>query len=285
MKNQARLTLHCPDRPGLVAELSLLLHAKGYNITALDQYATEPQEGHFFLRIEFQGPEKGPGRSALYQELEGKAAEFQAEYWNLRFVEDRRKMAILASRTEHAPLELLWRWKNGELDADLKMVVSNHTVLQPLVESMGVPFVHVPVTPDTKPESERQILEHLGEDMDLMVLARYMQILSDEFVSQSPNRMINIHHSFLPAFVGANPYGRAFERGVKIIGATAHYVTKDLDEGPIIEQGVSRVTHRDSTSELKRRGKIIEREVLARAVEWHLEDRILVNGNKTVVFS
>lgn len=285
MKNHARLTLHCPDRPGLVAELSSLLHERKYNITALDQFATEPQEGHFFLRIEFQGPEAGVHRDELAQLLAVKAKEFRAEEWNLRFVENRRKMVILASRTEHAPLELLWRWKNGELDADLKMVISNHRVLEPLVESMGVPFVHVPVTKETKPESERQILECIGDDVDLVVLARYMQILSDDFVRHFPNRMINIHHSFLPAFIGANPYGRAFERGVKIIGATAHYVTKDLDEGPIIEQGVARVTHRDSTSELKRRGTMIEREVLARAVEWHLEDRILVNGNKTVVFS
>ena len=285
MKTTARLLINCGDKPGLVAEFTRLLYDRNLNITALDQYATEAEGGHFFLRLEFQVDSDPSERAEIEHAIMSLAGKMGISRCRLRFQDKRRKTAILASKTEHTPLELLWRWKNGELDTDITMVISNHQNLRDDVERLGIPFHWVPVTPETKPESERKILALLEGNADLVVLARYMQILSSEFVAHFPNRMINIHHSFLPAFMGANPYGRAHERGVKIIGATAHYVTSDLDEGPIIEQGVVRVSHRDSVAELKLRGRDIEREILARAVRWHLEDRVLVHGNKTVVFS
>ena len=285
MKTTARLNINCKDKPGLVAEFTSLLYERHLNITGLDQYSTAPEGGHFFLRLEFQISPESESKASIRNLLMAKAESLGIECCQVRFSDERRKTVILASKTEHAPLELLWRWKNGELDTDITMVISNHEALRDKVEREGVPFHWVPVTPETKPESEARILELVDGQADLVVLARYMQILSPEFVARFPNQMINIHHSFLPAFMGANPYGRAHERGVKIIGATAHYVTSDLDEGPIIEQGVARVTHRDTVAQLKRRGRDIEREVLARAVTWHLQDRILVHGNKTVVFS
>lgn len=220
-------------------------------------------------------------RSAFDEEV---ARPFEMRY---RMVLDPRprRTAILVSRTDHALLELLWRWRNGELDADLQFVASNHDTLRSVVEGFGVPFHHLPITPDTKGQQERALQTLLEEaGVELVILARYMQILSPDLVSAWPRRIINIHHSFLPAFVGADPYRRAYERGVKLIGATAHYVTDDLDEGPIIEQDVTRVTHRESVRDLRRIGKEIERAVLARAVEKHLGDAVLVHGNKTVVF-
>jgi len=285
MKTTARLNINCVDKPGLVAEFTSLLFERRLNITGLDQYSTAPEGGHFFLRLEFQVSSELSSKAKIRDLLLKKATSLGIDCCEVRFSDEKRKTAILASRTEHAPLELLWRWRNGELNTDITMVISNHETLREHVERAGIPFHWVPVTPETKPQSEAKILELLDGQADLVVLARYMQILSPEFVARFPNSMINIHHSFLPAFMGANPYGRAHERGVKIIGATAHYVTSDLDEGPIIEQGVARVSHRDTVSDLKRRGRDIEREVLARAVSWHLDDRVLVHGNKTVVFS
>ena len=252
------------------------------------QHSTDPESGTFFMRMAFRpdgdgldGDQADAFRAAFDREV---AQPFAMRY---RMVLDPhpRRTAILVSKADHALLELLWRWRNGELDADLRFVASNHETLRSVVQGFGVPFHHLPITADTKPRQERALQDLLeAEAVELVILARYMQILSPDFVSAWPRRIINIHHSFLPAFVGADPYRRAYERGVKLIGATAHYVTDDLDEGPIIDQDVSRVTHRESVRDLRRRGKEIERAVLARAVEKHLADAVLVHGNKTIVF-
>jgi formyltetrahydrofolate deformylase len=204
--------------------------------------------------------------------------------WRLTRSDQKKRVAILVSKHDHALLELLWSWKRGDLRADVSRVVSNHPDVGEAVSTLGVPFVHVPNSAAQRPEAEARMAEVIGE-VDLVVLARYMQIVSPAFVARWPERLINIHHSFLPAFVGADPYRQAYERGVKIVGATAHYVTAELDAGPIIDQDVARVTHRDSVEALKRLGRDLERRVLARAVRWHCEDRVLVHGNKTVVFS
>jgi formyltetrahydrofolate deformylase len=222
------------------------------------------------------------------EELEARFAEDVGEPlemdWRFAYADETKRVAILASREEHCLLDLLWRRRRGELAADVVHVVSNHPDLEPEVASLGVPYAHVPVDPGRKPEAEARMLELLEGRVDLVVLARYMQILSGEFLERIGVPLINIHHSFLPAFVGAEPYRRAWEHGVKIIGATAHYVTEELDAGPIIEQDVARVSHRHSVADLEHIGRDIERLVLARAVRWHLEDRVLVHANRTVVF-
>ncbi len=280
----ARLLITCPDRPGIVAAVSSLLYNHGANITALDQHSTDPEGGTFFMRLEFQTPHLGISRAALERSFEDTVAKRYAMDWCISYASERKKMAILVSKYDHALLEILWRWSRKELDVEVTQVISNHPELEEPVKGFGVPYHHVPVTPENKPEAEKRILDLLENQADVVVLARYMQILSPEFVARFPNRIINIHHSFLPAFVGANPYQRASERGVKLIGATAHYVTSDLDEGPIIEQDVIRVSHRHTVDELRELGRDIERTVLARAVKWELEDRVIVHGNKTVVF-
>lgn len=280
----ARLRITCPDRPGIVAAVSGFLFAHGANITALDQHSTDPEGGTFFMRLEFQTPHLDLSRAALPCAFaEVVAARFDMK-WELTYAADRKKMAILASKVDHALLELLWRWSRGQLPADVTMVASNHPDLANAAAGFQVPFHHVPVTADTKADSERRLLDLLRGQADVIVLARYMQVLSPDFVSRFAARIINIHHSFLPAFAGASPYRQAHERGVKRIGATAHYVTEELDEGPIIEQDVLTVSHRHSVGELEALGRDIERQVLARAVLWHLEDRVILHGNKTVVF-
>ena len=283
MTTDARLLINCADQPGIVSAVTGFIHAWGGNIIALDQHTTDPDGGQFFMRVAFRLPESN-GLDAL-------TAAFGAEVggpfgmdWHLRDAARPTRMAILASRPDHALLELLWRWSRGELPAEITRVISNHPDHRDVVEGFGLPFHHVPATRDNKPEAETRILELLGDSTELVVLARYMQILSPEFVAHYPNRIINIHHSFLPAFAGADPYQQAFDRGVKLIGATAHYATSDLDAGPVIEQDVVRVSHRDCTPDLRMRGREVERSVLARAVRWHLEDRIAVWGNRTVVF-
>ncbi|WP_337869110.1 formyltetrahydrofolate deformylase [Meiothermus sp.] len=279
----ARLLITCPDRPGIVAAVSNFLFNHGANITALDQHSTDPEGGLFFMRLEFQTPHLDVSREILEKAFaERVAARFEMN-WRIAYAADLKKVAILVSKYDHALLELLWRHSNRELPGAITQVISNHPDLRPEVERFGIPY-HVPVEKDRKEEAEAQILHLLG-DTDLVVLARYMQILTPQFVARYPNRIINIHHSFLPAFVGANPYKQAYTRGVKIIGATAHYVTEELDQGPIIEQDVARVSHRHDVADLVRLGRDLERNVLARAVQWHLEDRIIVYGNKTVVFS
>lgn len=279
----ARLLITCPDRPGIVAAVSSFLFNHGANITALDQHSTDPEGGLFFMRLEFQTPHLDVSRSVLEAAFaERVAARFEMD-WRISYAALPKKVAILVSKYDHALRELLWRHSNGELPCELSQVISNHPDLREEVERFGIPYHHVPVEKDKKEEAEARILELL-QGSDLVILARYMQILSDHFVSHYPNRIINIHHSFLPAFIGANPYKQAYTRGVKIIGATAHYVTEALDEGPIIEQDVARVSHRNDVEELVRLGRDLERNVLGRAVQWHLEDRVIVHGNKTVVF-
>jgi formyltetrahydrofolate deformylase len=281
----ARLLITCPDRPGIVAAVSTLLYNHGVNVTDLDQHSTDPAGGTFFMRLEFQTPHLEVSRPALERSFEDRVASHYGMQWSFRYGTPVKKVALLVSRHDHGLLELLWRWSRGELPAVVTQVLSNHPDLRTAVEGFGVPYHHVPVTPETREEAEARVLEHLDGQADLVVLARYMQILSPGFVDRYPNRIINIHHSFLPAFAGADPYRQASERGVKLIGATAHFVTRGLDEGPIIEQDVIRVSHRHSVADLRELGRDIERTVLARAVKWFLEDRIIVHGNKTVVFA
>jgi formyltetrahydrofolate deformylase len=279
----AVLTITCPDRPGIVAAVTNFLYSHNVNITALDQHSTDPEGGVFFMRLEFQTPRLDVSGPALEQAFQGVIAERFGMQWTVSYGSEPKKTAIMVSKTDHAMLELLWLWSRGKLPTEVAMVISNHPDLGPAVESFGVPFHHVPVTKDTKDASEARQLELL-QDVDLVVLARYMQILSGDFVSRFPYKIINIHHSFLPAFIGADPYRQAHERGVKIIGATAHYVVEELDAGPIIDQGTARVSHRHTVEDLKDLGRDLERQVLARAVRWHLEDRIIPYKNKTIVF-
>lgn len=284
MDTTTRLLITCPDRPGIIATCTNFLLNHGANITGLDQHATEAEGGTFFMRVEFQlgeAPESAPALAAAFASVVARPFDMD---WRITDGSRPKRMALMASKGDHALLELLWRWSNGELPAEITGVISNHPHLEESVRTFGVPFHHVPVTRDTKAEAEARQLELL-EGADVVVLARYMQILSPAFVDRYPSRIINIHHSFLPAFAGARPYHQAWDRGVKVIGATAHYVTADLDEGPIIEQDVERVSHRHSPGDLVALGRDIERQVLARAVRWHLEDRVIVWGNKTVVFS
>lgn len=236
------------------------------------------------MRIEFDLPNLSATQPQLEQDFAAVAEQFRME-WTISAVSRKKKLAIFVSKEDHCLVELLWQWQAGDLDADISLVVSNHPDMKEYVESFGIPYHHIPVTADTKPEAERRQLEVIGEEIDVIILARYMQIISPKFIEHYRNRIINIHHSFLPAFVGGKPYAQAYNRGVKIIGATAHYVTEELDGGPIIEQDVQRVSHGDDVNELKRIGRTIERVVLARAVKWHAEDRILVHENKTVVFN
>jgi len=275
-----RLLLACPDRPGLIATVSGFLADAGHNIVDVDQHSTD--EGRFFMRMVFDAVAEAE-RDELERRFAAEVAEpFEMEH---RFAESnqRRRVAVMVSREDHCLSDLLWRWRNRELGGELVAVVSNHPDHAEQVASVGVPFHHVPVEPANKEEAEQRILELL-DDVDLLVLARYMQILSEGFLGRLGAPAINIHHSFLPAFVGADPYRRAHERGVKLIGATAHYVTAELDAGPIIDQDVTRVSHRDEVGDLVRIGRDIERLVLARAVIAHLDDRVLLDGDRTIVF-
>ncbi|KYG95300.1 formyltetrahydrofolate deformylase [Paenibacillus polymyxa] len=283
-ENRARMLVSCPDGPGIVAAVSRFLYEHGANIVQSDQYTMDPSGGMFFMRIEFDLPNLSATQPQLEQDFAAVAEQFRME-WTISAVSRKKKLAIFVSKEDHCLVELLWQWQAGDLDADISLVISNHPDMKEYVESFGIPYHHIPVTADTKPEAERRQLEVIGEDIDVIILARYMQIISPKFIEHYRNRIINIHHSFLPAFVGGKPYAQAYNRGVKIIGATAHYVTEELDGGPIIEQDVQRVSHGDDVNELKRIGRTIERVVLARAVKWHTEDRILVHENKTVVFN
>jgi formyltetrahydrofolate deformylase len=281
----ARLLIRCADQPGLVAAVTTFLYQHGANITELDQHSTDPIGGKFFMRLEFQTPKLDLSREQLEQAFDQAAGRRFNMDWHLSYAAERPRMAVLVSAHDHAALELLWRWQRGELKVEIPCVISNHAVLRGAVENFGVPFHHVPQdNAGQREQAEARILELLDGRADFLVLARYMRILSAGFVARYPNRIINIHHSFLPAFVGADPYRQAYERGVKIIGATAHYVTADLDQGPIIEQNTARVSHSDEIDDLRRLGRDLERQVLARAVRWHVEDRIIVDGNKTIVF-
>jgi formyltetrahydrofolate deformylase len=278
----ARLLISCADRRGIVAAVSRTLAAAGANIIQSDQYSTDHEGGQFFMRLEFQIG--AADLDELERDFAAVSDEFGMESWFSREGQLKR-VALMVSRPDHCLLDLLWRWRRGELECDIPLVVSNHEDLRADVAMFGVRYVHIPVTPDAKPAAEARLLEVLGAEYDVIVLARYMQILSPDFLSKVATPIINIHHSFLPAFAGANPYVQARERGVKLIGATSHYVTEDLDAGPIIEQDTARVSHRESAERLAQIGRDIERTVLARAVRWHLEDRVLVYGNRTVVFT
>jgi formyltetrahydrofolate deformylase len=279
------MLIACPDQPGIVAAVSRFLHEHGANIVQSDQYTMDPEGGMFFIRIEFDLNELERRLESLELDFaQVVAAKFQMD-WSVSRASQIKRLAVLVSREDHCMRELLWQWQAGDLNAEIAMVISNHEDMRVLVESFGIPFHYVPVTADTKQEAEQQQMELIQGQADVIVLARYMQIVSPQFIALFANRIINIHHSFLPAFVGGKPYAQAYNRGVKIIGATAHYVTEELDGGPIIEQDVQRVDHRDNVNDLKRIGRHIERIVLARAVAWHAEDRILVHHNKTVVFN
>lgn len=283
-RGRARMLISCPDRPGIVAAVSQFLYEHGANIVQSDQYTMDPEGGLFFIRFEFDLNDLDRELPQIVEDFTRVADRFDMK-WHIFRASRKKRLAIFVSKEDHCLLELLWHWKAGDLGADIAMVISNHTDMRELVESFGIPYHHIPVTAATKAEAERKQLEIVADKADVIVLARYMQIISPKFIEQFPNRIINIHHSFLPAFVGGKPYAQAYNRGVKIIGATAHYVTEELDGGPIIEQDVQRVSHRDNTEDLKRIGRTIERVVLARAVKWHIEDRILVHQNKTVVFN
>jgi formyltetrahydrofolate deformylase len=278
----ARLVVACPDRPGIVSAVAGFLFEAGANILRSDQYSSDPSGGTLFLRMEFARP---AGRQDELGERFGPAVADGFEMnWRLRDASRPRRIAILVSRYDHCLQDMLWRWRRGELGGEVALVASNHPGLREPVEAFGLPYHHVAVEKGSKAEAEAELLGLLDGECDLVVLARYMQILSGGFLRRLGVPVINIHHSFLPAFAGAGPYERARERGVKLIGATSHYVTEELDEGPIIEQDVIRVDHADSAAELETLGADIERTVLARAVKWHCEDRVLQNGNTTVVF-
>ncbi len=279
----ATLLVSCPDRRGLVAALAQVLFGHGANILDSDQHS-DPIANQFFQRIRFDASELFTDRGTLERAIGEVATRFDMQS-RISWYGRTKRVAIFVSKYEHCLIDLLLRHRSGELDCQIPVVISNHPDLEPLVTQFGVEFHCIPITETTRSEQEQRELELLSRyDVDLIVLARYMQILNREFTVPYEQRIINIHHSFLPAFVGGKPYHQAHERGVKIIGVTAHYVTANLDEGPIIEQDVVRCSHRDSVADLIRKGRDLERVVLARAVRWHIEDRVLVYGNKTVVF-
>lgn len=277
-----RLLVECEDRPGIVSAVSTFLFGLGANIIDSSQHSSDPSGGRFSLRMEFTAAPEAV--EAFTERFEREVAGPNALTWWTWPADRPKRLAILASTADHCVLDLLWRARRGDLGGEVVLVASNHEVLAAAVAPFGVPFVHVPTVAGDRTASEARLLDLLRGTCDVVVLARYMQILSGDFLEQVGVPVINVHHSLLPAFAGANPYARARERGVKLIGATAHYVTEELDAGPIIEQDVIRVTHRDSVEELRRSGADIERIVLSRAVQWHCEDRVLVQAGTTVVF-
>jgi len=279
----ARLLIACPDRPGIVAAVSGFLFERGANIVSSHQYSTDPTGGRFFLRTEFF-LEPTVDREGFQASLDEEVGSRFGMDWEIRWWGQRQRVAILVSRYDHCLLDLLWRWRRGELEADIVAVISNHPDLREETLAAGVAYHHVPVPASAKAEAEAAMLGLLRGNAELLVLARYMQILSGTFLERVGMPAINIHHSFLPAFAGADPYRQAHDHGVKLIGATAHYVTEELDDGPIIDQDVVRVDHRQSARELERLGRDVERLVLARAVALHLDDRVIIDGRRTVVF-
>ncbi|MDT5067567.1 MAG: formyltetrahydrofolate deformylase [Mycobacterium sp.] len=284
VKDVGRLLLRCGDRPGLVAAVSAFLANAGANIVSLDQHSTEQSGGTFVQRTIFHLPGLTAARDALERDFaERVAAPFEMDF-RLTEAAKPKRVAIMASKDDHCLLDLLWRNRRGELDMSVVMVVSNHPDLADQVRPFGVPFLHVPATKDIRARAEQRQLDLLRHNVDLVVLARYMQIITPQFLTDVGCPLINIHHSFLPSFIGASPYRRAKERGVKLVGATAHYVTEELDDGPIIEQDVVRVDHRHGVGDLVRLGADVERAVLSRAVLWHCEDRVIRYGNQTIVF-
>ncbi len=284
MPDRAVLLIDCPDQKGLVARVAGLLYQQGANILHADQHQ-DHELGLFFMRVEWSlDGEDGQSVAAFLAAFEPLASQLQMR-WQLSTLKQRPRVALFCSQYLHCVADLLHRASAGELGCDIAVIVSNHRDVEPLAAFHNIRFEHIPVTPATRSEAEARQLALLGElHVELVVLARYMQILSENFVSHYPSAIINVHHSFLPAFIGARPYHAAHARGVKLIGATSHYVTSVLDDGPIIEQDVARISHRDQVEDLVARGRDLERIVLSRAVRWHLERRILSYGNKTVVF-
>lgn len=283
-QSQFVLTLSCPDRPGIVSAVSTFLAQNGQNILDAQQF-DDVETQKFFMRVVFTAADLAVELSALQTGFASIAQRFAMD-WQMRDRAAKRKVMLLASRSDHCLVDILYRWRTGELDMIPTAVVSNHPrETYAGLDFGGIPFHHLPATKENKPQQEAAIWKLVEDtETDLVVLARYMQILSDDLSAKLSGRCINIHHSFLPGFKGARPYHQAHERGVKLIGATAHYVTRDLDEGPIIDQDVERISHRDTPEDLVRKGRDIERRVLARAVRHHLEDRVILNGRKTVVF-
>jgi len=282
-KKSAILLLSCPDRKGIVAGVAGFISEHGGNILHADEHG-DHDSNTFLMRVEFDPAELDLPLSDFVQHFSRVASEFNMQ-WRLALSDVRQRMAILVSKYDHCLVDLLYRHQSGELACDIPCIISNHSDSQAIADFYRIPFFLIPVEKKDKQAAERQVMSLLKHHaVDFIVLARYMQILSDEFVNAYPQRIINIHHSFLPAFVGAKPYHQAFERGVKLIGATSHYVTEVLDDGPIIEQDVARVSHRDSVDDLIQKGRDLEKFVLSRAVRWHIENRVLLYGNKTVVF-
>ena len=279
----AILLLSCGDRKGLVSRISHFVFERGGNILELDEHV-DSNEKHFFIRIEWDLKNFSIPASEIANALAPLAKEFNAE-WEINFTGKNLRVVIFVSKYDHCLQEILWRQRLGEFNIDIPLIVSNHENLKPLADYYGIPYYIFPITKDNKDEQEKKELELLKENkIDGVVLARYMQILTPRFINVYPNKIINIHHSFLPAFAGSNPYKQAYDRGVKIIGATSHYVTEDLDDGPIIEQDIIRISHKDTVSDLIRKGRDLERLILARALYYHAHHRILVFEKKTIVF-
>lgn len=284
MSSTATLLVSCPDQQGLVAKIANFIYANGGNIVHADQH-TDSSQGLFLTRIEWELEGFNLPREVITPAFEAIAKPLGGQ-WKIHFSDQKPRIAIFVTKQDHCLLDLIWRHQVKELPAEIPLIISNHADLGAIAQQFNIDFHHLPITKANKREQEDQEIALLREyNIDLVVLAKYMQVLSPQFIAAFPQQIINIHHSFLPAFPGAKPYHRAFERGVKIIGATAHYVTEDLDEGPIIEQEVSRVNHRDSVADFIRKGKDLEKLVLAQAVRLHLQNRVLVYGNRTVVFS
>ena len=281
----AKLLLHCPDRPGILADVTNFITVNKGNIIYLDQYV-DHVENIFFMRIEWELENFFIPKEKIYDYFDTLYAQKYEMNFRLYYSDVKPRMAIFVSKMSHCLFDMLARYTAGEWNVEIPCIISNHTDLQHVAERFGIPFHHFPITKETKAEQEAKEMALLEEyKVNFIVLARYMQVISEQMINAFPNRIINIHHSFLPAFVGAKPYHAAFERGVKIIGATSHYVTTELDAGPIIEQDVVRITHKDSIQDLVNKGKDLEKIVLSRAVQKHIERKILAYKNKTVIFS
>lgn len=284
MKDQKiTVLIKCKDQKGLVAKITNFFYNEGFNVLSCQQHVNK-LENKYFMRIYINAEEVAISREELELKFDSLAKVLEIN-WSMHYERAKKKVAIMVSHTSHCLYDLLERQREGDLDCSIEMVISNHDKLRTISEMFGIPYYHIPVDKLNKAAQEKQVMALLDEKkIDLIIMARYMQILSADFISKYPERIINIHHSFLPAFQGANPYQRAYERGVKLIGATAHYATIDLDEGPIIEQGVERVTHESTTKTLKQIGADVERLVLAKAVKWHLQNQIIVSDNRAIVF-
>ena len=281
--NTAILLFTCKDKPGLVSKISQFIFERSGNIIDLEEHV-ERVEQVFSIRIAWDMQDSSLTKESVLNDFAKLASGFNAD-WHIHFLDRKHRVAIFVSKYDHCLQEILWRYRMGEYYMEIPLIISNHPDLKELADQNGIPFYHFPISPETKKEQEEKEIELMKDNrIDSIVMARYMQILTSALINQFPNRIINIHHSFLPAFIGGNPYKQAFDRGVKIIGATSHYATEDLDEGPIIEQDIIRISHKDSIDNLKRKGRDLERLVLARALQYHVEHRILVRGKKTIIF-